>query len=67
MPTLKGSSANADNIYFAINATNGQVTVWAVASTDTVDSSTPVPTGTASGTVTGTVLNSKQTNYIVVR
>lgn len=62
MPSLKGSTADADDMYFAVNATNGQVTVWVASSTPTI-----VPTGTASGTAITGVLSAKNTNYIVVR
>lgn len=64
MPTLKGSTADVANMYFSVNATNGQVTVWVAA-----DATAPgaTPTGTASGTAITGVLAAKNINYIVVR
>lgn len=70
IPTMKGSSADSNKMYFCVNENNGQVTVWIP---DGATAPTAAPTGTASGDeikdASGTklVLRAKNTNYIVIR
>ena len=65
MPSLKGSTAVIDNLYFAVNATNGQVTVWVFDGTGTA--TLPASNATASGAAVTGVLRAKNTNYVVIR